>query len=78
MARAYGYGYDGANRLLFGDYVAQNATGGWNAEQQRFALSGMRYEESIKKCGAFAVTELTATVGISPIGIRSARLPHTF
>ena len=44
VARAYGYGYDGANRLLFGDYVAQNATGGWSAEPQRYGLQGVRYD----------------------------------
>ena len=46
VARAYGYLYDGANRLLSGDYVAQNATGGWSDEQQRFGLSGLRYDEN--------------------------------
>ncbi|AMJ64047.1 DUF6443 domain-containing protein [Hymenobacter sp. PAMC 26628] len=46
VARAYGYGYDGANRLLYGDYVAQDGAGNWNAEQQRFALAGVRYDEN--------------------------------
>nr|GFC42243.1 hypothetical protein [Tanacetum cinerariifolium] len=46
IARAYGYGYDGANRLLFGDYVAQSATGTWSVEQQHYGLAGMRYDEN--------------------------------
>jgi hypothetical protein len=47
VARAYGYLYDGASRLLQGDFVARNAgTQAWTAERQRYGLSGMRYDEN--------------------------------
>ncbi|WBO84486.1 DUF6443 domain-containing protein [Hymenobacter yonginensis] len=47
IERAYGYLYDGASRLLSGDFVARNAaTQAWTAERQRYGLSGMRYDEN--------------------------------
>ncbi|WP_161599639.1 DUF6443 domain-containing protein [Hymenobacter nivis] len=72
VARAYGYGYDGANRLLFGDYVAQNAAGSWNAEQQRFALAGLRYDENgnilaLQRRGLLANATRTAPKQFGPV-----------
>ncbi len=47
VERAYGYLYDGANRLLQGDYVARTATSGpWAEELQRYALRRVRYDEN--------------------------------
>ena len=72
MARAYGYGYDGTDRLLYGDYVAQNATGGWNAEQQRFALAGLCYDENgnilaLQRRGLLANATRTAGKQFGPV-----------
>ena len=47
MERAYGYLYDGASRLLLGDYVARTATSGpWTEEAQYYALRGVSYDEN--------------------------------
>ena len=47
MERAYGYLYDGANRLLQGDYVARTGTTGpWAEELQRYALRRVKYDEN--------------------------------
>jgi len=46
VERAYGYLYDGANRLRQGDYVARGPAGVWNAETQRYALRGVSYDEN--------------------------------
>ena len=47
VERAYGYLYDGASRLLLGDYVARTATSGpWAAEAQYYALRGVSYDEN--------------------------------
>ena len=47
VERAYGYLYDGANRLLQGDYVARTGTTGpWAEELQRYALRRVKYDEN--------------------------------
>ena len=71
-AYGYGYGYDGANRLLFGDYVAQNAAGGWSDEAQRYALSGVRYDENgnilaLQRRGLLAPATRTAPKQFGPV-----------
>ena len=70
VARAYGY--DGVNRLLFGDYVVQNAAGIWSAEQQHFALAGLRYDENgnilaLQRRGLLANTTRTAAQQFGPV-----------
>ena len=71
VARAYGY--DGANRLRYGDYVAQDAaTGAWNAEAQRFALAGVRYDangniRALQRRGLLAAATRAAPQQFGPV-----------
>ena len=72
VARAYGYGYDGANRLVYGDYVAQTAAGRWSAEPQRFGLAGLRYDENgnilaLQRRGLLANATRTAGQQFGPV-----------
>ena len=70
VARAYGY--DGANRLLFGDYVAQTTAGAWSAEPQRYALAGVQYDENsnlltLQRRGLLANATRTAAKRFGPV-----------
>ncbi|MFC7670494.1 RHS repeat-associated core domain-containing protein [Hymenobacter humi] len=51
VQRAYGYAYDPLNRLLRGDFVARAGAlaptpGAWNAEEDRFRLFGLGYDDN--------------------------------
>ena len=52
--------------------MAQNATGGWSAEQQRFALAGVRYDENgnilaLQRRGLLANARRTAPKQFGPV-----------
>ncbi|GAA3934858.1 DUF6443 domain-containing protein [Hymenobacter algoricola] len=63
--RAYGYVYDGSNRLLQGDFVARTTAGIWTAEKQNYGLRFVSYDENgniltLRRRGLLAPASRTA------------------
>jgi len=77
IERAYGYLYDGANRLRQGDYAARaggagSTVGPWNAELQRYALSRVTYDENgnitaLQRRGIWKNATRTAPAQFGPV-----------
>ncbi|RAK33253.1 UNVERIFIED_ORG: RHS repeat-associated protein [Chitinophaga ginsengisegetis] len=61
-ARAYGYGYDKANRLTKADFTQQNTgSTGWTSDQKNFSVNGLAYDangniQSMNQMGMNGVT----------------------
>ncbi|MCC2548204.1 DUF6443 domain-containing protein [Hymenobacter sp. BT175] len=68
IERAYGYVYDGANRILQGDFVARSTsspTSSWDGERNNYRLSFVSYDENgniltLRRRGLLAAATRTA------------------